>query len=135
MGFRLLVAGGLAMREAPSVTTERPFTRLALTGFVVLFLAVFLVLPLVAVFAEALRKGWSAYAESFREPEALAAIRLTLTVAGIAVPLNLVFGVAASWAIAKFEFRGKNLLITLIDLPFSVSAVVSRNDYIHLFGA
>jgi sulfate transport system permease protein len=123
------------MREAPSVTTERPLTRFALTGFVVLFLAVFLVLPLLAVFAEALRKGWSSYAESFQDPEALAAIWLTLTVAAIAVPLNLVFGIAASWAIAKFEFRGKNLLITLIDLPFSVSPVVSGLVYVLLFGA
>ena len=123
------------MREAPSVTTERPLTRLALTGFAVLLLGVFLVLPLAAVFSEALRKGWSAYAESLHDPEALAAIQLTLTVAAVAVPLNLVFGIAAAWAIAKFEFRGKNLLVTLIDLPFSVSPVVSGLVYVLLFGA
>ena len=89
------------------------------------FLGLFLVLPLVAVFVEALRNGVGAYLASFQDPDALAAIRLTLTVAAIAVPLNLVFGIAASWAIAKFDFKGKSLLITLIDLPFSVSPVVA----------
>ena len=95
----------------------------------------FLVLPLVAVFVEALRKGVGAYLAALVEPDALAAIRLTLLVAAIAVPLNLVFGVAAAWAIAKFEFRGKSLLITLIDLPFSVSPVISGLIYVLLFGA
>lgn len=98
------------------------------------FLGLFLVVPLVAVFAEALRKGLGAYVDSFRHPDALAAIRLTLLVAGIAVPLNVVFGLAASWAIAKFEFRGKSLLITLIDLPFAVSPVISGLIYVLLFG-
>jgi sulfate transport system permease protein len=98
------------------------------------FLGLFLVVPLVAVFTEALRKGLGAYLESFQQRDALAAIRLTLLVAGIAVPLNIVFGLAASWAIAKFEFRGKSLLITLIDLPFAVSPVISGLIYVLLFG-
>ncbi len=123
------------MLEARSVTTERPLTRIVLTAVAVAFLGLFLVLPLVAVFVEAFRKGWAAYLESFQDPDALAAIRLTLTVAAIAVPLNLVFGVAAAWAIAKFEFQGKSLLITLIDLPFSISPVVSGLVYVLLFGA
>ncbi len=99
------------------------------------FLGVFLVLPLVAVFTEALRKGVGAYFASFREEDALSAIRLTLTAAGIAVPLNLAFGLAASWCIAKFQFRGKSLLITLIDLPFAVSPVISGLIYVLVFGA
>ncbi len=106
---------------------------LALVAFV--FLGVFLVLPLTAVFVEAFRKGAQAYFASFRDGDALAAIRLTLLAAGIAVPLNLVFGLAASWAIAKFQFRGKSLLITLIDLPFAVSPVISGLIYVLVFGA
>ncbi len=98
------------------------------------FLGLFLLVPLVAVFAEAFRKGLAAYFESFANHDALAAIRLTLLVAGIAVPVNLVFGLAASWAIAKFSFRGKSLLITLIDLPFAVSPVISGVIYVLLFG-
>lgn len=99
------------------------------------FLALFLVLPLLAVFAEAFRNGLAAYLEAFAEPDAQAAIRLTLLVAAIAVPANLVFGVAAAWAITKFQFPGKSLLVTLIDLPFSVSPVVSGLVYVLLFGA
>lgn len=98
------------------------------------FLGLFLVLPLAAVFAEALREGVKAYFASFEDPAAIAAIRLTLTVTAIAVPLNLVFGLAASWAIAKFEFRGKSVLITLIDLPFAVSPVISGLIFVLLFG-
>jgi len=98
------------------------------------FLGLFIFLPVVVVFTSALQKGWQFYISAFREPEALAAIRLTLLAAGIAVPLNLIFGLAASWAIAKFEFKGKNLLITLIDLPFSVSPVVSGIIYVLIFG-
>jgi sulfate/thiosulfate transport system permease protein len=98
------------------------------------FLALFLLLPLVAVFAEALRHGVGAYWAALVEEDALAAIKLTLIVAAIAVPANLVFGVAASWCITKFDFRGKNLLITLIDLPFSVSPVISGLIYVLLFG-
>jgi sulfate transport system permease protein len=98
------------------------------------FLGVFLVVPLAAVFTEALRKGVGAYLESFENRDALAAIEVTLLVAGIAVPLNVVFGLAASWAIAKFDFRGKSVLITLIDLPFAVSPVISGLIYVLLFG-
>jgi sulfate transport system permease protein len=116
-------------------TTERGTTRVVLTLTALAFLTVCLILPLAAVFTEAFRNGVDAYMDAFREPDAQAAIRLTLTVAAIAVPLNLVFGVAASWAVAKFEFRGTSLLITLIDLPFSVSPVVSGLVYVLLFGA
>lgn len=121
-------------RPAP-VTGEGPRVRALLIGIAVVFLALFLVLPLAAVFAQAFAHGVSAYLDAFREPDALSAIRLTLTVAAIAVPFNLVFGVAASWAIAKFDFPGKTFLITLIDLPFSVSPVVSGMIYVLLFGS
>ena len=106
----------------------------SLIGFTVLFLALFLVVPLAAVFTEALRKGVGAYWAGVKDPAALAAIRLTLLVAAIAVPLNLVFGVAAAWAIAKFRFVGRNVLITLIDLPFAVSPVISGMIYVLLYG-
>lgn len=99
------------------------------------FLALFLFMPLLTVFSEALRKGFAVYLAAIIEPDALAAIRLTLLAAVIAVPLNLVFGVCAAWAIARFEFRGKSLLITLIDLPFSVSPVISGLIYVLIFGA
>ena len=99
------------------------------------FLALFLVAPLAAVFVEALSKGIAAYGAAVVEPDALAAIKLTLIVAAISVPLNVIFGLAASWAITKFDFPGKSLLITLIDLPFSVSPVVSGLIYVLLFGA
>jgi sulfate transport system permease protein len=118
-----------------AVITEQPWVRGLLIASALLFLAGFLFLPLVAVFAEALRNGLGVYLEALREPDALAAIRLTLLVAAIAVPLNLVFGVAAAWAVAKFEFRGKAFLTTLIDLPFSVSPVVSGLIYVLIFGA
>nr|WP_246258873.1 sulfate ABC transporter permease subunit CysW [Kroppenstedtia pulmonis] len=100
-----------------------------------LFLGIFLFLPLITVFTEALKQGFGVYIESIREPEAVAAIRLTLITAAIAVPCNLLFGIVASWAIAKFDFRGKNLLITLIDLPFSISPVISGLIFVLLFGA
>ena len=115
-------------------TTEPALVRWTLVGVVLVFLGLFLAVPLAAVFSEALGKGVAAYFAAFREPDALAAIRLTLLTASIAVPVNLLFGVAAAWAIAKFEFVGKNLLITLIDLPFSVSPVVSGLIYVLLFG-
>jgi sulfate transport system permease protein len=95
----------------------------------------FLLIPLAVVFTEAFRKGWQTYAMAISDPDALSAIRLTLITAAIAVPANLIFGVAASWSIAKFEFRGKSLLLTLIDLPFSVSPVISGLIYVLLFGA
>jgi sulfate transport system permease protein len=113
--------------------TEPRWVRWLLTGIALLFLGVMLFIPLAAVFWEALRKGFAAYGAALIEPDALSAIRLTLLTAAIAVPLNLVFGVAAAWAIAKFEFRGKNILITLIDLPFAVSPVVSGLIYVLVF--
>jgi sulfate transport system permease protein len=118
-----------------TVTTERLSTRLTLIAIAVVFLVLFLLLPLAAVFVEALRVGISAYFAAITEPDALAAIRLTLLIAAIAVPANIVFGLAASWAIAKFEFKGKSILNTLIDLPFSVSPVISGLIYVLLFGA
>ncbi len=117
-------------REGTGLWTARALTLAALV-----FLAVFLALPLAAVFVEAFRKGAQAYFASFREHDALSAIRLTLLAAGIAVPLNLAFGLSASWVIAKFHFRGKSLLITLIDLPFAVSPVISGLIYVLVFGA
>lgn len=116
-------------------TTEPRWVRYTLIGLALAFMGLFLLLPLLAVFTEALRKGFDAYLVALQEPDAWAAIRLTLVTALIAVPLNLVFGVAAAWAIAKFEFKGKSLLITLIDLPFSVSPVVAGLVYVLVFGA
>ncbi|HEX4890369.1 MAG TPA: sulfate ABC transporter permease subunit CysW [Alphaproteobacteria bacterium] len=112
-----------------------PWFRLVLIGASVLFIGMLIGLPVAAVFTEALRKGFDAYADSLQAEYAVAAIELTLIVAAIAVPFNLVFGIVASWAITKFEFAGKQLLITLIDLPFSVSPVISGLIYVLLFGA
>ena len=117
------------------VTTEPRAARIVLIAVAVLFLAFFLLLPLVVVFVEALGAGIGTYWKALVDKDALAAIRLTLLVAAIAVPANLVFGVAASWLIAKFEFRGKSVLTTLIDLPFSVSPVTSGLIYVLVFGA
>jgi sulfate transport system permease protein len=116
-------------------TTESAWVRRTLIGVALVFLLLFLVLPLAAVFTEALRKGLGAYLEGLREPDAWAAIRLTLITAAIAVPLNLLFGVAAAWCIAKYEFKGKAFLTTLVDLPFSVSPVVAGLIYVLVFGA
>ena len=116
-------------------TEEHPAVKWGLIGLAVAFMLLFLIMPLVTVFFEAFRKGVGVYLAALSEPEALSAIKLTLLIAGIAVPVNLVFGVAASWAIAKFDFRGKALLITLIDLPFSVSPIVSGLIYVLVFGA
>ncbi len=113
---------------------EPTWVRWTLTASALLFLCGFLVMPLAIVFIQAFSKGWAAYASVLAEPDALAAIRLTLLVAAVSVPLNLVFGLSAAWAIAKFDFPGKSLLITLIDLPFSVSPVVSGLIYVLLFG-
>ncbi len=118
-----------------SPTDEGLVFKLVLVVLMVAFLGFFLVLPLVSVFVEAFRKGWEAYYEALIEPDAAAAIWLTLTVAAISVPLNLIFGLCASWAIAKFEFKGKSFLITLIDLPFSISPVISGLVYVLLFGS
>jgi sulfate transport system permease protein len=121
-----------------AASTRRPrhiaWVPVALVAVALAYLTLFLFVPLAAVFYEALRKGWDVYLAAIREPDAWAAIRLTLLASAIAVPLNLVFGVAAAWAIAKFEFRGKSVLITLIDLPFSVSPVVSGLIYVLVFG-
>jgi sulfate transport system permease protein len=119
----------------PSPTDESPAVKWTLIAVAMLFLALVLFLPLVAVFVEALRGGVAAFRQAVTDPDALAAIRLTLTVAAIAVPVNLVFGLCAAWAIAKFEFRGKTLLTTLIDLPFSVSPVIAGLVFVLLFGA
>ena len=118
-----------------SGTTEAPWVRYALITVALIFVLLFLVLPLAAVFTEALRKGLGAYLAALQEPDAWSAIRLTLLTAAIAVPLNLLFGVAAAWAIAKYEFRGKSFLTTLVDLPFSVSPVVAGLMYVLIFGA
>ncbi len=115
--------------------SEPRAVRIALTSIALAFLFFFLILPLAAVFVEALRAGIAAYAGALTEPETLHAIGLTLLIAAIALPFNILFGVAAAWAIAKFEFRGKSLLITLIDLPFAVSPVVAGLLFILLFGA
>jgi sulfate transport system permease protein len=116
-------------------TTERDWIKRTLIGIAVVFMLAVIVLPLLLVFAEAFRKGAGEYFSAFGDPQSQAAIRLTLIVAAIAVPFNLVFGVAAAWCVAKFEFRGKAFLTTLIDLPFSVSPVVSGMVYVLLFGA
>lgn len=116
-------------------TTEAAWVRYTLITIALAFLLLFLVLPLAAVFTEALRKGFGAYLDALKEPDAWAAIKLTLITAAIAVPLNLVFGVAAAWCIAKYEFRGKAFLTTLVDLPFSVSPVVAGLIYVLVFGA
>ncbi|PPE76011.1 sulfate ABC transporter permease subunit CysW [Solimonas fluminis] len=121
--------------EKNAVITEAPWVRRTLTAVALLFLCGFLLLPLVAVFVEALRNGVETYFEALKDPDALAAIELTLIAAAIAVPLNLVFGVSAAWAITKFEFRGKSLLVSLIDLPFSVSPVVAGLIYVLIFGS
>jgi sulfate transport system permease protein len=128
----LASAGVYQMRV---VTADRPLVRVVLIATALAFLVAFLLLPLLAVFVEALRQGLGAYLAGITEPDALAAIRLTLLVAAIAVPLNVVFGIFAAWAIAKFEFAGKSLLTTLIDLPFSVSPVIAGLIYVLLFGA
>jgi sulfate transport system permease protein len=114
---------------------EPNWVRVLLLAIAFAFLALFLFVPLVAVFSEALKRGWDTYLQAILDPDALAAIKLTLIAAGISVPLNLVFGVAAAWAIAKFEFRGKSVLLTLIDLPFSVSPVIAGLIYVLMFGA
>jgi sulfate transport system permease protein len=116
-------------------TTEPRFIRWLLIGLALLFMGLFLFLPLSAVFVYALEKGIGTYFDAIREPEALSAVKLTLLTAGASIVLNLIFGVAAAWAIAKFEFVGKNFLITLIDLPFAVSPVISGLIFVLLFGA
>ena len=124
-----------SQRRAQAGTTEPTWVRYSLIGVALTFMFFFLVLPLAAVFTEALRKGLDAYWQALQEPDAWSAIYLTFITALIAVPLNLVFGVAAAWAIAKYEFTGKAFLTTLVDLPFSVSPVVAGLIYVLMFGA
>jgi sulfate transport system permease protein len=124
----------IAPRAALAATAEPPWVRRTLIGVALAFLAFFLFVPLAAVFFEAFKKGWGVYLAAIIEPDAVSAIWLTLTAAAISVPLNLVFGVAAAWCIAKFDFRGKNVLLTLIDLPFSVSPVIAGLIYVLIFG-
>jgi len=123
-----------APRAITRATGESPVVRWTLTALALGFLALTLVLPLALVFHEALAKGFAAYLAAIREPDALSAAKLTLLIASIAVPINLVFGVAAAWCVSKFEFPGKHLLITLIDLPFAVSPVISGMIFVLLFG-
>ncbi len=127
-------AVGVAPRSIRSATSEPAWVKWTLIGVALAFLAFFLFVPLAIVFAEAFKKGWDVYLAAITEPDALSAIQLTLIAAVISVPLNLVFGVAAAWCIAKFEFRGKNVLLTLIDLPFSVSPVIAGLIYVLVFG-
>ena len=136
------MAGTVTLRAptaapAPSTTTiaSPSWFHWLLIGITMSFLVLFLFLPLAAVFVEAFRKGSEAFFASFHDADARSAIRLTLIAAGIAVPLNMVFGLAASWAIAKFNFPGKSLLLSFIDLPFAVSPVISGLVYVLLFGA
>lgn len=121
--------------ESRAATSDPKWVKWTLITVAVAYFALFLLLPLVTVFAEAFAKGWTVYKEAITEADAWSAIKLTLIAAAIAVPLNLIFGVSAAWAIAKFEFRGKQLLLTLIDLPFSVSPVIAGLIYVLVFGA
>lgn len=128
-------SGSASRFEANIATRDPAIVKHVVLGLGLTFFALFLLMPLIAVFLEAFRKGWVTYLTALVEPDALSAVRLTLLAAAIAVPLNLVFGVAAAWAIAKFDFRGKQVLLTLIDLPFSVSPVVAGLIYVLVFGA
>ncbi len=121
--------------EASPAASDPPLVKWVIIGVSLTFFAAFLLLPLLAVFVEAFKKGWEAYLKAIVEPDALSAVRLTLLAAAIAVPLNVVFGIAAAWAVAKHDFRGKQFLITLIDLPFSVSPVIAGLIYVLVFGA
>ncbi|WP_027092362.1 sulfate ABC transporter permease subunit CysW [Cohnella thermotolerans] len=135
MAGAVTTVASLSSEARPKHLTEARPVRYLLIAIALLFIGVVIVLPMITVLSEAFRKGWSAYMDAIRDPDALAALRLTLLTAAIAVPLNTIFGVAAAWGITKFKFRGKNLLITFIDLPFSVSPVISGLVYILLFGA
>ena len=136
-GATTLQLGGdhAARFESKAATRETPLVKWTILAISLTFFTVFLLMPLVAVFVEALRKGWETYLTALVDPDAWSAVKLTLLAAVIAVPLNLVFGVSAAWCIAKFEFRGKHFLITLIDLPFSVSPVIAGLVFVLVFGA
>ncbi len=125
----------IALTANRNEISEGKALRVALIAIASAFLAAVLLFPLFVVFAEALRKGWGVFFASFTDPDTLAAIRLSLLVAAIAVPCNIIFGLTASWAVTKFDFKGKSLLLTLIDLPFSISPVISGLVYVLLFGA
>jgi len=129
------MAGAAPRTEVRRLSQGARIARVALIGVSIAFLGLLLAAPLGAVLAQALAKGWAVYLESFADPDTRAAIRLTLLTAAIVVPINTVFGICASWAIAKFEFKGKSLLITLIDLPFAVSPVIAGLVFVLLFGA
>lgn len=128
------MSGVLTESRLSEVSREPGWVKWLLISLALTFLSLFLFLPLVSVFFEALKRGWDVYLAAITEPDAVSAIKLTLIAAGISVPLNLVFGVAAAWAIAKFDFRGKSVLLTLIDLPFSVSPVIAGLIYVLVFG-
>src|SRR5574343_1695353 len=121
--------------QSNPATRETPWVRWLILSISLTFFAIFLLLPLVTVFHEALRKGLDTYLSALTDPDALSSIKLTVLAAAVSIPLNIVFGVAAAWAIAKFDFRGKHLLITLIDLPFSISPVIAGLIYVLIFGA
>jgi sulfate transport system permease protein len=125
---------GMAPRAIRGATSEPAWVRRLLIGLALAFMALFLFVPLATVFIEAFKKGVAVYLAAITDPDALDAIKLTLIATGISVPLNLVFGVSAAWCVAKFDFRGKNLLLTLIDLPFSVSPVIAGLIYVLVFG-
>jgi sulfate transport system permease protein len=129
------MAGTAPRVEVRPLTARARVVRALLIGVSLTFLGLLLAAPLGAVLAQALAKGWAVYLESFSDPDTLAAIRLTLLTAAIVVPVNTIFGISASWAIAKFEFKGKSLLITLIDLPFAVSPVIAGLVFVLLFGS
>jgi len=134
----MLPGKDLNVQTAPALKRtahEPPFVRWALIGIALAFLAMFLVLPLVTVFMQAFSKGLDAYFAAIREPDSWAAIKLTLLTCAIVVPVNALFGIAAAWGIAKFEFSGKNILITLIDLPFTVSPVIAGAIFVLMFGS
>jgi sulfate transport system permease protein len=126
---------GAARFEANTATRDPAWIKIVVLGVSLGFFVLFLLMPLIAVFVEAFRRGWATYMAALTEPDAFSAIRLTLLIAAIAVPVNLLFGIAAAWAITKFDFRGKQFLITLIDLPFSVSPVISGLVFVLVFGA
>jgi len=133
------MAGGaptrtLGRKNVRRTSGESPLTKIVLCLITIIFLGMFLLLPLVSVFGEAFAKGVPAYLDAIKDPDAVSAIKLTLVAAAVSVPINLVFGVVASWAIAKFDFWGKNLLITLIDLPFAVSPVIAGLIFVLMFG-
>ena len=129
------MAGAAPRTEPRRLSRRARVTQAALIGVSIAFLGLLLAAPLGAVLAQALAKGWEGYLQSFADPDTRSAIRLTLLTAAIVVPVNTVFGICASWAIAKFEFKGKSLLITLIDLPFAVSPVIAGLVFVLLFGA